>query len=193
MQIAGGRQAAPGRYGVPSRGGRRDPDRSPRPDASDPTRAMGPGRNGARFCDRAPRAWATRESRVVRGWALREPPPNRSAAVERSPVRRGRVPRRVESARHLLPAASADAGPGPGAGAIAACHLGARARRVCRVVQAGMIRVAQALRFVCQVFLREPCLLQSALNGFKCNRNYAAHLPQLRCCFPGRFRLSFGT
>ena len=56
---------------------------------------------------------------------------------------------------------------------LAADRLCAHAHRVGRVAQVEMFQVARTLRFPCQVFLREPCLLQNALNGPKCNRNYA--------------------
>ena len=75
---------------------------------------------------------------------------------------------------------------------LAADRLCAHAHRVGRVAQVEMFQVARTLRFPCQVFLREPCLLQNALNGPKCNRNYAspvlgqsrAEMPLAECAHP---------
>ena len=99
-------------------------------------------------------------------------PALRALAAEKSPVRQCPVPPRTESARPLP--AEVPAAPGPRAGVLVAGPLCARDRRGGCVARVEMFQIVQAIRRLRQVSVRDPCLFQLALNGPKCNGNYAA-------------------
>ena len=95
---------------------------------------------------------------------------SRAPAAGESPVQRGPVRQRVEGAQRLPPWAKEVAG--PRFGALAALALGALGRSAVRVVRQETFQTPQAPCFLCQIAVRDPCLLQSALNGPKCNGKY---------------------
>ena len=119
----------------------------------------------------AAHALAVGTARADRAFGAAESPVPLALAAKEYLFRLEWGPHRIESARRLVPAVPAASGRADGV--LATFRLCDRDRRVGRGAQVEMFQVVQASGLPCHVFLREPCFLQIALNGPKCNGNYA--------------------